>query len=551
MSAVVSRHEASTGSFAERARPRAPRWWLVWFLVIVGVANVVVLFAQASALVHALYLDADDASSLVLPALASHAPADSVINLGNHPFYEPWWFMRATVGLPGYRQLWEAAPFLFAWLGIGAVAASAWWALGRLAALLCAVALLAASEAQRAVIYVPPSHVSVILHVGVLCCALLFVYRKACNRGLTRRVSLLLGAPLVVFTGAGLTDQMLLACGLAPFVLAPLLCWLRLRSQAWQTVSVFALLTGALSVVVELAVVHVMHDRHVVSAAYPITFVSTEALVVNFQNMVSAWASLGGGNFFGASASGANLLTLAAGALAFLALAAMLRALWRWAGAKSEPVEPLSARAGSRELFIAYWGIALVLVLAACLLTSLGNNAINYRYLLGAWVALAALLGILATTTVTRTVLILAVGVFGLLNIRLELAQGVGTFGVGPNQRVAGAISRFVTAHGASIGYTGYWDAAPVTWETHLRVQVYPIEACPQGWCKFGSFTISSWYVPLAHTPTFLITDTRPGIPFEVTAPPASFGTPSAGEDLGEGLAVYVYDHDIAADIGS
>lgn len=127
----------------------------------------------------------------------------------------------------------------------------------------------------------------IVLHVGLLCCALLFVYRKA-RGGESARVSLMLGVPLAVFTGVGLTDQMLLVCGLAPFVLAPLLCCLRLRSRAWQTVNLFALLTGVLAVVVELAAVHAMHDRHVVSTPYPITFVSSEALVATAQNMISA-----------------------------------------------------------------------------------------------------------------------------------------------------------------------------------------------------------------------------------------------------------------------
>jgi len=539
--------------FADRVRQR-PTWWrLAWLTLFVGVMNVVVLFAQLSALVHVLYLNADNASALVLAALASHAPAGSVVNLGNHPFYEPWWFMRATVGLPGYRQLWEGAPFLYAWLGIAAVTACAWWALGRLAALMCAVVLLSASEAQRAVLYVPPSHVLIVLHAGVLCGALIFVYRRARSGRLTRPLWVLIGAVLALFTGAGLTDQMLLVSGLAPFILAPLVCWLRLRSRASETVAVFALLTGVLSVAVELLVAHVMQGQHVVSAAYPIDFVASEALFSNLQNTIAALASLGGGSFFGVSASGANLLTLAAGALTFLALAAVLRALWHGMGPTEKPLEPLSLEAGTRELFIVYWGIVLVLGLAVFALTSLSNNAINYRYLLGSWVAVAALLGILSTTLAARAVLLMAVAVFGLLNIRSELANGVGKLGVGPNQRMAGAISHFVKAHGASIGYAGYWDAAPVTWETHLRVKVYPIEACstPTGWCRFGSVQISSWYVPHPVTPTFLITDTRSEVSSAVSAPPASFGVPVAGEALGEGLSVYVYSHDIATDIGA
>ncbi len=188
------------------------------FAGLVGVANVVVLLAQAPALVRSLLLNADNASTFVLPALAGRAPAGSVVNLGNHPWYEPWWLMRATAGLPDYRQLWEAAPFVLALLGIAVAAACAWWALGRLAGLLCAVALLAASEPVRGIVDVPESHGLIVLHVAVLCIALLFVCGRAQRGRLTPVVLVLVGVPLVVFTGAGLTDELLLVSGLGPFV---------------------------------------------------------------------------------------------------------------------------------------------------------------------------------------------------------------------------------------------------------------------------------------------------------------------------------------------
>jgi hypothetical protein len=203
----------------------------------------------------------------------------------------------------------------------------------------------------------------------------------------------------------------------------------------------------------------------------------------------------------------------------------------------------------SRELFVAFWGLVLVFVLAAFALTQLSASSGNSRYLLGAWVAVAALLGVLATRPAARIALVLAVALFGALNIRAELAAGVPAFGSAPNQRLAGEIERFALAHGARVGYGGYWDSAPVMWETHFAVKLYPIQACgfPSGWCQFYNAYISDWYVPRPHTRTFLLTDTRPGIPLEVTAPPASFGRPIAGESLGEGLTVYVYGSDIAA----
>ncbi len=550
---AASRRETAAPSVLASMRSR-PLWWqLAALAAIVGAANLLVLLIQARSLVSGLYLDADNSSALVLPALSGHAPAGSTVILGNHAWYEPWWFMRATVGLPGYRALWEAAPLAWNLAGIAAIVACTWSALGRLPALLCAVVLLAGSEAMRAVVDVPESHGLIVLHVGVLCGALLFVHRRAVSDRLTRRALLVSGVPLVVFTGAGLTDQLLIVSGLASFVLAPVWCWLRDRSRVWLHVGAYAVATGLLSALVALVASRVMKDQHVIHAAFPIDFAGSGSLAAHAENAIEAFASLGGGNFFGAPASGANLLTFAAGALTLLALGAVLRVLWRWAAAATTAGEAQAPGVASRELFLAFWGSMLVIALAVFALTSLGFEAANYRYLLGAWAAVAALLGILCTRAGARDLVIVAVAAFGVLNLHAELAHGVGKFGVGPSRPVAEEISRFARAHGAKIGYTAYWDAAPVTWEAHLRVEAYPLAPCkasPSGQCRFNGVQISSWYTPRANARSFLITDTRPGVPGEVTAPPGAFGTPVAAALVGDGLGVYVYDHDIAAAIG-
>ena len=532
------------------ARRRSQSWWL-YGLVSVGCLNLVVLLAQAPALVHKLYMNADNAVAFVLPALASHAPSGSIVNLGNHPWYEPWWLMRATVGLPGYRVMWEAAPFLFGLLGIAAVTACAWMALGRLAALLCGVALLASGETLRGVLYVPESHGAIVLHLGVLCGALLIVHRTALRKSVRPATLAILGVPLVVFTGAGLTDQLLLVSGLGPFMLAPLICRLRYRSQAWRTVSDFALVTGLLSALLAALLTRLMQQQHVVHSAFPVTFVSAKAILAGLQNLLVTIASLGGGAFFGEPASGANLLTLILGALTLLAFAALLRALWRWSDSTSKPSEPVSEQAGSRELFIAFWGLVMVVVLAAFALTSVSESTNNGRYLVGAWTAMGALLGILAATPRARTAMIVAVSLFGVLNVRAELANGVTAANPGPSQGAANAIERFATAHGAGIGYGSYWNAAPVTWETGLRVKMYPIQSCPRptGICPFYAANINTWYSPRAHIRTFLVTDVRESSPTNVTVPPKSVGRPLARKHLGEGLTIYIYNHDIAADL--
>lgn len=541
-----------SGRSLDQAWRRACWPGLGWLAALVGAANLVVLLVQASALIHSLYLSADNATAMVVAALASHAPADASINLGNHPWYEPWWFMRATIGLPAYRQIWEVVPLVWGLLGTAAVAACAWWALGRVAGIVTAVALLAASETQRGILYVPESHGLIVLHLAALCAALLFVQRSVFGERLSRRGLALVGVPLVLFTGAGFTDQLLLVSGLAPFILAPLLCWWRFRAPQWRAVSVFAITAGVLSALLALLLTHVMQDQGVVHAVFPINFVGSESVVTGLQNLLTTIASLGGGSFFGAPASGTNLLTFLAGALTLVALTAIPMTLWR--SSKAEvPIAPQATSAETRDLFVAFWGLVLVLVLAVFAVTSVSASAGNGRYLVGAWAALAALLGILATTRLAQAALLAGVALFGVINIHAELATGVPPAGPGPDQALAGSIERYALAHGATVGYGGYWDSAPITWETHLRIKLYPIDECgtAAGWCPFGGSEINTWYATRPNTRTFLLTDSRPGIPLEVTSPPAIFGPPIAEQPLGGGLTIYIYGHDLAANLGS
>ena len=554
MTEAVARHRGVGPHSLDGVLSAFRRLKLEWVVALVGAANLIVLLVQARALVHGLYLNADNASALVLPALASHTPSGSIVNLGDHAWYEFWWFMRATVGLPHHRALWELAPFAVGLLGIASVVACTWRAAGRLAGLLCGTVLLATSAAMRSVLYVPEARVTLVVHAGVLCGSLMFVHDRIRTGRLTRRVLLAVGVPLVIFTGAGLTDQLLVVGGLIPFMLAPLTCWLRAGSAIWRRVSVFAIVTGVASLVVAALVTGIMKDDHVIHAPFPIDFVSSDMLITNLQNLLAAFASLGGGSFFGGSASGENLLTFILGGLAIFALFGVLRSVWRWGTSTEQALASPSAQPRTLdvgELFIAYWSFTLLLVLGAFVLTTVSGNTANGRYLLGPWIAVAALLGAFVTTARARVSVTLAVCVFGLLTLRANIVNGIPTYGVGPDRQTVRAIERYVAASHVTTGYSGYWDAAPVTWATHLGVKVYPIWSCRNGigMCPFRSVQISSWYSPRANASSFLITDSRRSDAGAVTTPPAAFGHPLTAAPFGT-FTVYIYNHDLAADLG-
>jgi hypothetical protein len=541
------------GTRAIAAIRRAPnRQMAMALLGLLGAGNLVLLALQARSLIRVFYLNADHASALVLPALAGDAPPGATKNLGNHAWYEPWWLMRATVGIAGHRQIWEAAPFVFGLLGIAAVAAGAWWALGRMAGLLCFVTLAAGSEAFRYVLYVPESHGLVMLHLAVLCGALLVVQQRAFTGRLTVKAMLLIGVPLSIFTAAGMTDQLLLVSGLGPLVLAPLLCGHRLRSPSWIVVCAFAVGVGTASVVLEILLTGAMRADGVTHSPFPIAFVSAEAVVSGLEQTASSLATLGGGDFFGAPVKGVNLLSFLAGALVLLAFAAILKTASRWHRVGDSGHPRAKGKDAAREMFVAYWGLVLGFVLAVFAVTSLSGLPTNERYLIGAWAAGAALVGVLASTPALRVLVPVGVILIAGLNLRSEIASSPPAVGPGPDLHAAAAIERFALANGAHLGYGGYWDSAPVSWATRLQVQVFPIQGCaPPGYlCPFYNNRISSWYTPRPSTRTFLLADTRPGAAAAIAGPLASFGHPIAQTEVGPGFTVYVYGHDIAADLG-
>ena len=130
---------------AWRDRIAGLRNWrtLAWGLpALFALAYLIAVVANFSAIITSINMDSDASDALVLAKLLGQAPAGSHVILGNRHYYEAFLLLRATAGLPFYRQLWEVAPMVFTLLSVGLLAWSTWQALGRFAALLTASALV-------------------------------------------------------------------------------------------------------------------------------------------------------------------------------------------------------------------------------------------------------------------------------------------------------------------------------------------------------------------------------------------------------------------------
>jgi hypothetical protein len=188
-------------------------------------------------------------------------------------------------------------------------------------------------------------------------------------------------------------------------------------------------------------------------------------------------------------------------------------------------------------------------VVGAFLITDVSWDIASSRYLAGAFLALAALVPVLlASRERARWLVAAALGVYTALALGYHVTKGPGTWSTGGAlQGPADRLADYARANGLEYGYGGYDDAPVVTWLTDERVKVFQVGVCGARLCPYGAHTISSWYRPRPGIRTFLVTHPAARGP-SLRHPYAVAGTPVAVRRFGS-LTVYVYDHDIAADL--
>jgi len=544
MAAVSSRRRLAAPG--RRARARVPGWlarepW-AWATLAAGALNALVLLEQLPRLLGNLYLNADVASAPVIASLIGGAPPGRVVTLGEYTWYEPLWFMRATAGLPAHRLIWELAPVLFSLAGLALVVWASWRTLGAWAAAMTAAVLACIGTVLRYVYFAPDAHGSTIVNGALLGAVLVLLARKPQR---SRRLALL-AAPLAALMAAGATDLVLLVAGIVPFALAACALWLRTRSAEHARLALFALVVSVAAAAGGALATHAMRaDRIVHSPLLKLGFV--ENLTYNAEVLVKATAFLGNGYFFAARLSVQSALTFLAGALTLAAAGYGALLLCRWARALAARPAPADPAAAAREIHLTYWGLVGGAVLAAFMFSSQPFDRWSARYLVSAFVALAVLLpALLPDRRGARAALAIAIAVFGLLAVNDHLQESESTYDNGEiSVAQAHQIEALARSQHLRYGYAEFWQAAPLMWNSHLRLLAYPVDRCHLRYmCPAAVHTISSWYVPRPHTRTFFIQYSRS----HANVFPAA-GPPVAEYRFGR-LTMFVYGHDIAAQMG-
>jgi hypothetical protein len=548
---------------------------LTWTPLVLAAAYLLTVAIQFNQIVAATYLDADAASAPMIGQLYGGSPAHREVVLGQMAWFSTLMFELATRWLPLHREIWEAAPYAMALASVALIAWGLWQLAGRWAAAIGGVLVLCAAPHTLHLLFSLNDHSPTWFSLALLAGLLVALERRADELSVPLTVLAVLVVGAIV--GANMaSDTLLIAVGVLPALLATTGAWALAPGARAARAWLLTLATVAVAAVGDILTRALMHHENVTIPAEvsQTALASGEAVASNFKLWWQSIAVLGSGNFFSGTLGFTTALEVACAVLALTAVVVLVpRIAWQevaraWrvrardllgerqperrsvqaapgTAAAAHPPQPASAPAAARIAWCIFWGSSAVLLSFGFIVSAVPVDIYSDRYLVGLIYAAAALVPLLAGRSVPRRLAIAAGTVVFALSGLVALWQGQVTANIGndPSDYVSGLVAQIARREHLQIGYAGYWDAAPITWATHLQVHVYPVQACGAGLCPFDIHYISSWYTPQRGIHTFLISDpTQP-----VAAPPvAALGKPIAVHQIDE-LTMYVYSYDIAS----
>jgi hypothetical protein len=515
-------------------------WRLLAHAPVVAFAAYVVAFlAQARDIVRTLYLNADIASGPVIAQLLPAAPPDREVVLGNYLWAEALALQRLLDALPADRVLLEAAPFGFGLLTAGLTAyAVLIVARDRWAAAMAVIIVLAAGATVWACLGTWTVHGLTWLHVTIL--GVFVVWLE--QRPRTTASAAAVAVPVGVVTGVGAaSDPIVAIAGLAPMALVALTAARRGARSASSRALVLCLLVSGLGALASVLVARSADVR--AAGTLPIRVTPLDSLDDNAGLVLQALADVANGRFVD---SALGVSTVAHAAIAALAATAVVASGW-WTCVRLRRADLTD---GARA-HVVFWSASAVALLAAVTLTTVPVDATASRYLVGVLLALAAVLPLLGAGARTRGLIGAGVAAYVCVGV-VSLARGEFTANGfrAPTAETARALARLAAEERVGVAYSGYWDAAPLTWGSELAVRVYPVRMCDDEGrpCPFDFHRISTWYRPRAGRRSMLIAD-RTIRALAVTRFDPKLGAPAAVRRIGQ-LEVAIYDDDIARRFG-
>ncbi len=522
--------------------------------LVLAAVYLVTLAVQFSQLLADVYLSADDAAGPVLGELYDGTGHHLVI-LGHSSWFSTVLFERWTLWLPAHRQLWELAPYAMALSSVAFVSWGVWRIAGRWAGAATLAVMACAGPSLLTILMVADDHAptwfTLALIGGFLAVLELGVVSSS---GWLAVLAVVVG----VLLGANAESDVLLTISGAVPLLIAVLCTRALYPSRRTTRAVwFAVASLIVALVAGLIVHGIMRHDDVISAHDPkiSMLVGTEAVGTNFKLWWQSLAVLGNGDFFGLSVGFSALIAFACAAITLTSIFFVPRIAHsqlayaieeRRRSPRTADQAARTADQAARSAWCLFWALSAVLLSVAFVFSAGPEDLTSNRYLVGVIYAAAALVPMLglrnllmrATVTAGATLYAFA-GCLALAQERIEPP-------VSPTDPIAAAVANVAKAEHMSIGYAGYWDASPITWATHFRVEVFPVGNCGnQRLCGFELAIDTAWYTPRPRIHTFLLVDPAYSTAYPLSPTP-DLGQPIAVHQIGN-LTMYVYPYDIAS----
>jgi hypothetical protein len=450
---------------------------------------VVLLIVRFPQLIGWLNGDADYASAYVLPELIAHGHTGGVM-MSTQGAWASLWFGLATAWLSFHRVLWEIAPALIALLSALVVG----WATARVAtraAGVLAVALIvAASPVGIANFAAPWAHNTTLLGVALLVAFLVWLY------GAQRRPVAIAAAAAALSLIVGIfaaSDSLLLTEGLIPFVAAPLLLAItgsdrRGLLPVWSVAAGATVMSGITS--------SVMRSLGYRTTSPPLHFAGSQ-VGVHIRWLAQGLLHMGNGLTVAPESSWRTPLTIAAAVVTICAVGAAT-----WLAARHAR-HPGVGQMRARSVFVTFWAASVICAATAyVLLVEVPSD----QYFLVAIPAVAATVPLLAGSRRANRLIAAGATVFIAASI-VALAAGdsrhVNHLAMNPSD--TSRIEAVVQSHRLGIGYASYWEAAPLDWFSHGRLQIHPIEEIDYQTQPMVGPRIDAWYRVHPHTPSYVL----------------------------------------------
>lgn len=533
--------------------------WLIPFGV--AAAYIAVFIVQLSHTLWVLNWNADYVSDFTIPTTTAATGTGGDTILGTSGGWFLLWIGMLTATLPLHHELWELAPIA---LFVGS-AALVGWSVAQVADRLTGVlaALLIAVASPRALYFfiAPIPRLTTYLGTALLGAYLVWLASREHRKLVTTLAVAILGGVLLGTFIA--SDSLLIATGATPFAITAVLAALR-RDRRSRLIAGSALTTVVVAVPVAKLTSSMMASLGYVTLAPPTT--QTASLSTLPRHAELMWEGLKGlFNGYLSQTTNSGLQPILGVACEVMMVAALAGVLVVGVYVTVKFVVSGLRRDGqatptqlARSMHVIFWAGSAGAISVAWALSTRTEYAHESYYAILLFSVAAIVVLLIRSRSPARWVISLGASIFFTASIVGLTSHYMESF-VLPIERshqpqgfvrtIADYETQIVTfaeANHVLVGYAGYGDAPPLTWRSHERILVRPVQLCnnPNGVdvCPFFLARVPSWYAPQERR-TFLLVDTEEAF---LPSLPEGLGNPIAYHTFGP-TQMYVYPYDIAS----